>query len=346
MILKPIKYKKAYEDVIANTIIVWLWANVFQECFIILKNNVVDNAGGVLIDEIYSGNIFYQGGAFYSLKTRFSNSQSVELERIGAKYSKYRQAYVISEAKLPNDIRWAIETAKAKTAGKAIAIKTFLANQLGQLAELQKKLVFDGAVNAIMQDLQERVYKNAKMHKIELITPKIDDFMGEQIAKRYTDNLNFWIKGWTEEKIVEMREVVGQMSIEGKGTKTISDYLAKEFGVAQSKARFLARNETAIATTSYLSAKYEQEGFSKFKWITRLDGRERPLHRELNGQIFRFDNPPIIDERTGQRGLPSQTYNCRCSFSPVADREWLENRKKLFKANNSLIDKIISRFKK
>ena len=43
-----------------------------------------------------------------------------------------------------------------------------------------------------------------------------------------------------------------------------------------------------------------EEGFEEFKWITNIDGRERELHKELNGKIFRFDDPPIIDERTGR----------------------------------------------
>ena len=191
-----------------------------------------------------------------------------------------------------------------------------------------------------MTDLQKRVYANAKAHKIELITPKIDDFTANEIAKNYTGNLDFWIKDWTEQEIIKMRNVVGQMSINGKSIKSIENYITKEFGVAQRKARFLARNESAIASTSYLVAKYQAEGFESFKWHTNIDGRERPLHKQLNGKIFRFDNPPIIDERTGERGLPSQTYNCRCSFSPIADDAWLKNRKKLYKAQNSLFNKV------
>jgi len=196
-----------------------------------------------------------------------------------------------------------------------------------------------------MADLQKRVYANAKKHRIELITPKLDDFTSNEIAKNYTNNLDFWIKDWTEEQIIRMREVVGKMSIDGQSVKTIEDYLIKEFGVAQRKARFLARNESAIASTSYLVSKYQAEGFTTFKWHTNIDGRERPLHKQLNGQIFRFDNPPIIDERTGERGLPSQTYNCRCSFSPIPHKEWLENRKKMFKAQNSFTSKLKRFFK-
>ena len=337
--LKPIKYKKAYEDLITNQITVWMYANLFQELFSILKNDVIMNDSSILRDAIIRGVLRYENGAFYS-NTRIGIKIAQELEAIGAKYSKSRNAWLIAKEKLSPQLIWAIDTVKAKTFSKVQAIKAFLSYQLSNIDAITAKITFDTAVKAIMSNLQERVYRNAKAHKIELITPKLDDFTSNEIAKKYTNNLDFWIKNWTEEQIVKMRETVGQMSIDGKSVKTIEDYLIKEFGIAQRKARFLARNETAIATTSYLSTKYEAEGFVSFKWHTNIDGRERPLHKELNGQIFRFDNPPIIDERTGARGLPSETYNCRCSFSPVADDEWLKNRKKLYKAQNSLFNKV------
>ena len=337
MLLKEIKYKKAYEDVIASKIVVCMWVNIFQQCFQILKSNEVLNDSDIIREAIVSGKIVYDNGLFTG---KFNNSIATELEKLGAKYSKYRKGYLLSKDKLPVEILWAIDTAKATAYTKAMAINQFLLSQLSNLGDLIKKLVFDEAVNAIMKNLQERVYKNAKQHKIELITPKLDSFMEDEIAKRYTENLNFWIKNWTEDQIVKMRNEVSVMANVGKSTKTISDYIQKEFGISQSHAKFLARNESAIATSSYLSAKYEAEGFSSFKWHTIMDGRERDLHKQLNGQIFRFDNPPIIDERTGQKGLPGQTYNCRCTFSPIIDGEFLRNRKQMFKANNSLLEKI------
>lgn len=338
MQLKPIGYKKEYERVIANKIIIWLWANVYKECFAIMRSNTVENASDKLLNAIRTGLIYYRDGAFYSSRTRFSNEIAKELETLGAKYSKYRKAYVMANP--PIEILWAIDTARAVTAQKIATIQAFLTYQLGRLGDLEKKLVFDEAVNQIMLDLQKRLYANAKKQKIELITPKLTEFRQNEIAKRYTENLDFWVKNWTSENIIKMREVVGQMSIEGKSRKDIENYIIKEFGIAQRKAKFLARNESAIATTSYLQSKYKDEGFSSFKWVTNLDGRERPSHKELNGKLFSFDNPPIIDERTGQRGLPAETYNCRCLMSPVINKDFWENRKALFKAQNSIFEKI------
>ena len=337
MFLKPISYKKSYENLIASKIIVWMWINIFQECFKILKANTVINDSNIIREAIISGKIQYQDGVFTG---KFTNAISLELEKLGAKYSKFRKGYILARESLPTEIIWAIDTAKAAAFAKATAINKFLTEQLANLGKLAKKLIFDDAVNAIMKNLQERVYKNAKQHKIELITPKLDDFMQNEIAKRYTENLDFWIKNWTEEQMIKMRDVVGVMAQEGKSTKDIAEYIQRQFGESQRHSQFLARNETAIATSSYLSAKYESEGFTSFKWHTILDRRERPLHHELNGKVFRFDNPPIIDARTGQKGLPGQTYNCRCTFSPYVDSEFLKNRRAMFKAQNSLLEKI------
>jgi len=337
MFLKPIKYKKAYENIIASKIIVWMWVNIYQECFNILKSNEVMNDSNIIREAIMSGKIQYSDGVFTG---KFTNAIATELEKMGAKYSKFRKGYLLAKEKLPTEILWAVDTAKATAYAKATAINQFLLNQLLNLGKLTQKLVFDEAVNAIMKNLQERVYRNAKQHKIELITPKLDDFMQNEIAKRYTNNLNFWIQNFETEKIPIMRDEIAKMANTGKSVKTIADYITKQFGIDQKHAKFLARNESAIATSSYLSAKYEAEGFTHFRWHTIMDGRERESHKKLNGELCSFANPPIIDERTGQRGLPGQTYNCRCTFSPVINGEFLKNRKQMYKAQNSLLEKI------
>lgn len=342
MELNAITYKRQYEKLIANKIIVWLWANIYKECLVILDDNTAINDSNVIIAAMNAGSIYYQDGAFYSRTGKFSNVISKELELLGAKYSKYRKAYLLDKSKVPVEILGAIDMGKAKLASKTLAIQTFLSFALDELNKKEKILVFDTLVNNIMLNLQERIYKNAENKKIELISPKLTDFKANEIAQRYTENLDFWVKDWTKENIIRMRDVVGQMAIEGKSRNDVAEYISKEFGIAQRHAMFLARNETAIATTSYLEAKYKEEGFTFFRWHTNIDGRERPLHKELNGKIFRFDNPPIIDERTGQTGLPGETYNCRCTFSPMASKEFWENRKKLYKVQNSLINKIKS----
>lgn len=62
----------------------------------------------------------------------------------------------------------------------------------------------------------------------------------------------------------------------------------------------------AIGLTEY---EWEHSGGS---WHPRI------YHRDvLAGQIFSFDDPPIIDERTGERGNPGDAIHCRCRMRPV-----------------------------
>lgn len=45
----------------------------------------------------------------------------------------------------------------------------------------------------------------------------------------------------------------------------------------------------------------------------------RPEHRRLNGRKFRWDDPPVVNPRTGERGHPGADKHCRCYAEPVAD---------------------------
>jgi SPP1 gp7 family putative phage head morphogenesis protein len=341
--LPSLTYKKSYERKIIKVLEKWMWTNIFAQCFKILKSTTVNNSVDDVLSYIQRNKLIYSDGAIYSVSGKFSNRMAKELEALGAKYSKLRNAYVIDKNKLPIGLAQAFDFTQAQTMIKAYAIQQYLMAQFNNLTELQKSFVIEGTVEEIMKNLQKRVYKSAKDHKIPFITPQLTSFQENEIAQRYVHNLDYWIKNWTEEQIVQMREVVAQMALEGKSLKTIEKYLLAEWTKDKKKAKFLARNESAIATTSYLASKYQQEGFTHFKWITTMDGRERELHKELNGKIFAFDNPPVIyDNKKGiiQRGLPGNTFNCRCAMSVVIDKSFLDNRKRLLQSKTGVFNSI------
>jgi uncharacterized protein with gpF-like domain len=41
----------------------------------------------------------------------------------------------------------------------------------------------------------------------------------------------------------------------------------------------------------------------------------------MDGNVYSFDDPPIIDKNTGERGIPGQAINCRCFMVPVIEFE-------------------------
>lgn len=347
MAFKPIKPSIVIDNKIAREIINWEWNWYFKPIFDVLKPSEVINNKNVVYEALKSGALYYQNGGFYSKTGRFSNTIAKELERIGARYSKYGRCYRIARERLPENIIWIIETTNAKVYSDVVAIKQILDAAIGNLDEAIKNLKLVDVAEEMILNVEKRLYDNFKANKIESISPKMTDFRAREFAKNYTDNLKFYIKNREPKEIIKMREVVGQMAIEGESRITITNYIKQQFGVEQRYAKFLARNESHIAVTEYLSAKYREEGFTYFKWVYTYAAKEpREYHKRqwdgvsglqdghpngLNGFIFNIDNPPVIVEAEGktpeQRGLPGETYNCHCTFIPVISKTQLRNRK-------------------
>ena len=88
----------------------------------------------------------------------------------------------------------------------------------------------------------------------------------------------------------------------------------------EQRAALIARDQVAKLATATNAARMQAAGVKQFKWRHSGGSADpRKLHQEYDGQIFDLDNPPVIDERTGERGLPGQAINCRCFLVPVLD---------------------------
>lgn len=106
----------------------------------------------------------------------------------------------------------------------------------------------------------------------------------------------------------------------GTGAKTLFDEIQHTGQVTKSRAELIAVDQTRKVTSAMNTERMKAAGLRKFEWIHSGGGAEpRPLHVRYDGQTFDLDDPPIIDERTGERGMPGQSINCRCKARPVVD---------------------------
>lgn len=89
----------------------------------------------------------------------------------------------------------------------------------------------------------------------------------------------------------------------------------------KNKAKNLALDQVRKTYNNLNMGRMKKYGLNKFEWIHSGGGQKpRELHRDvLNGKIFSFDNLPIIEKRTGERGIPGQAINCRCTMLPVIE---------------------------
>nr|WP_241538318.1 phage minor head protein [Xenorhabdus sp. KK7.4] len=106
----------------------------------------------------------------------------------------------------------------------------------------------------------------------------------------------------------------------GEGAKTLLEEIRAIGSVTEKRAQFIAVDQTRKITTAANYERMKSAGIRKAVWHHSGGSAEpRKLHQKLDGQVFELDNPPIIDDRTGQRGLPGELPNCKCFWTPVVD---------------------------
>lgn len=312
-VIKDFKHLESYTKLIEKQLFNDLWDMIYKPMFKILGLKATNDKNPI-IDALDKGIIYYTNGGFKA-RDKFNNTISKALIKLGAKYDRWEKSYKIALEDIPKEIWEAIKQNIQQTQAKLTQINDFLADVELNLDQIIETMLFNTQVETILDDVGNQISRNVK--HINVIEPDLSKEQEADIARNYTNNMQFYIKNWAKDKIPQMRLKVQQAILDGYRRDEVQKMLEVEYGIAKRKAKFLAYNETSIMLAELKKVMYQEMGFTHFMWITNLDNRERPLHRELHGRIFRFDNPPVIDARTGQKGLPGETYNCRCQIRPI-----------------------------
>lgn len=317
--LKPVEMSKNIEVEIYRKIIDYFNEVFFDYIDEVLKDNIIYNSSGI-VTALLMGRLKYDNkGLFYS-KGKISNNLAKELEKNGGKWSKSAKGYRVSDKKLPPDVLQAIARVNIHNREKLDKIRNYLDGI--DVDYIKRNMSFDIEINGIMKNLDVQLKKS--LEPIGIIPPKMTDFQIKEISKNYTNNLNYYIQKWSGSEIIKLREKIQPYIMEGYRAESFEDMIKQEKEISEKKAKFLARQETRLLVAEYNKNRFKEAGVTKYRWVTVLDGRERKLHKELNGKVFSWDNPPIIDATTGQRGNPREAYNCRCTAVPVIDSSFFQ----------------------
>lgn len=84
------------------------------------------------------------------------------------------------------------------------------------------------------------------------------------------------------------------------------------FRIGRNRAKLIGRDQVSKAYGELNMIRQKEVGFTKYRWLTSGDERVRESHKENNGRIFEWGNPPAT-------GHPSHDVNCRCTAVPVLD---------------------------
>ena len=263
----------------------------------------VINTMSVLEQALISGKVYYENGFF---KGTFNSRTSKALKDIGAVWMK--TGWKLAPEKIPVQYLSAIAQGKFKNSRD---IERLLKNLMGvdvnRLAtKVDVKKIYDKAIDNLNKGL------DAQLGKIPTVQAQFDEFQLDYIKKKYSDNMDLHIKGFLNDEIREIRKKIQDNVNRGVRYENIVDNISEWYGISGRRASFIARQETRLLNSEMKVSKYQKAGVQKFIWHARHDDRVRHDHEILDGKIFRFDDLPIIDSRTGQRGYCGVAYGCRC----------------------------------
>ncbi len=148
----------------------------------------------------------------------------------------------------------------------------------------------------------------------------------EVITASYNANVDL-IKTMSGNYIDSVRGAVFRSIQSGGGLETlipeIESHLNDQAKQTLNKAKNIALDQTRKAYTAINKARMEKIGVKKFEWIHSGGGRSPRIYHKtdfptgLNHGIFDISDPPVIDVKTGQRGLPGEAINCKCTMRPI-----------------------------
>lgn len=284
-----------------------------RDVYSYLYKNAKDSGIGQneLIKAILRGRVQYIGEHF---EGTFNAAISRSIKAMGGTWDKRTKRWHIKRAQLTPQVSVAIGTAS----GLVQQTKEHIGKHLDQLEELMDRnpeFSFEKAFGRSLEMLENKFEKGVEGI---IVPPEFTPEMLKNLAEKYSNNMNLYIKNWTKESIRRLRDRVLVNTFKGKRAETLVSTLEHDFQVSASKAKFLAKQETSLLMSQYREERYKSIGVEKYRWLTAGDSRVRGYHKRLNGKIFTWDNPPVVDE-TGHRAHPGQDFGCRCIASPIID---------------------------
>jgi SPP1 gp7 family putative phage head morphogenesis protein len=121
-----------------------------------------------------------------------------------------------------------------------------------------------------------------------------------------------------DETITQIRDVLDDAWTKGERVEVMREKLQERFGVSESRADLIARDQTLKLNAEITQTRQTAAGVQKYVWTTSGDERVRDMHSELDGQTFDWNDPPVTNE-AGDRNHPGGDYQCRCTAMPVLD---------------------------
>jgi len=148
------------------------------------------------------------------------------------------------------------------------------------------------------------------MRSVLQASPGLEDRISLAVAR----NVEL-IRNLAEDTERRVAEAITRNLSQGGSARDLSRELTEQFGIEQRRANLIARNETANVNSLLNQYRQQEAGIEQYRWASSRDERTRPLHAELDGQVFKWSEPGPAENGAH----PGEAINCRCTASPVIE---------------------------
>ncbi len=211
----------------------------------------------------------------------------------------------------------------ASVSSQARILTNKLNKRFGDLFALKAKPTAERMVNASDADSTKTLHISLKEMSggLSLKTSTVNSTIKNVISASVAENVAL-IKSIPQQYMLNVQGSVMRSITSGRGLADLIPEIDKYADEAKNRARNIALDQTRKVYNNINRDRMKSLGVKRYEWIHSGGSMHpRPLHQSYNGSIFRFDDPPIIDEKTGERGIPGQAINCRCTMKPVIEIE-------------------------
>ena len=231
---------------------------------------------------------------------------------MGAMFNVGRDTWSLPEGMLSPDVSIALFNAGQKYENMRKSMVLSL-NDIDVGARIQKQSkVVEKYVQTI--DHMETDFRQAAQSIA--IPVKLTEQQRIILADNWGQNLDLYIQNWTDKNILKLREQLQPHILQGNRASSLVATIQQNYGVSKAKAKFLARQETGLLMSKFQETRYRDCGVNEYKWSTAHNEKVRHDHALLDGKIFRFDQPPVTNRKTGARNNPGEDFNCHCVAIP------------------------------
>jgi SPP1 gp7 family putative phage head morphogenesis protein len=132
------------------------------------------------------------------------------------------------------------------------------------------------------------------------LVPVTENFVAENVAL---------IKSVPQTYFTDIEKTITRGVSAGERHEDIAKDLTDRFGVAENRAKLIARDQVGKFYGALNMERQTALGVEKYIWRTANDNRVRDEHATREGEVYSWDDPP-------DDGEPGMAINCRCYAEP------------------------------